>query len=53
VGFDEATEEAVEKTEMAVSEINARVNEQMTAINDRLYDLEKVVFKDGEADTSG
>jgi hypothetical protein len=39
VGFDEATEDAVEKAEKVVTELNARLNAQMTAINERLYDL--------------
>jgi hypothetical protein len=34
----------------AIGELNLRVNEQMTTLNDRLYDLEKVVFKNGSTD---
>jgi len=50
VKFGEATGEAVGEVETVVREINARVSEQMTTINDRLYDLEKVVFKDDDPD---
>lgn len=34
-------------TQKALGELNLRVDEQMTTLNDRLYDLEKVVFKNG------
>jgi hypothetical protein len=30
----------------AVAQVNERMNEQVDAINDRLYDLEKAVFKE-------
>jgi hypothetical protein len=53
VGFDAATEDAVEKIETVVTKVNDRVNDQMLAINDRLYDLEKIVFKDDKADREG
>jgi hypothetical protein len=32
----------------AVAQVNERMNDQIDAINDRLYDLEKVVFKEGD-----
>lgn len=34
----------------ALGELNRRVNDQMTTLNERLYDLEKVVFKNGSTD---
>ncbi len=42
-----------EAAEQAVAELNTRVDDQMTTLNDRLYDLEKVVFKDGATDADG
>ncbi len=39
-----------EAAEQAVAELNTRVDDQMTTLNDRLYDLEKVVFKDASTD---
>jgi hypothetical protein len=51
--FEEATGDAVEKAEKAVSEVNTRVSDQMTTVNDRLYDLEKVVLKEDDADEKG
>jgi len=53
VKFGEATGEAVEKVEKVVGEVNTRVSEQMTTVNDRLYDLEKVVLKEDNADEKG
>jgi type VI protein secretion system component VasK len=34
----------------AVAEINERMNEQIATINDRLFDVEKVVFKEADDD---
>jgi hypothetical protein len=39
-------------TKKALAEINSRVTDQMGTLNDRLYDLEKVVFKNGSMDSS-
>jgi hypothetical protein len=40
----------LDATTKAVAELNHRVDDQMKTLNDRLYDLEKVVFKNGSAD---
>ena len=37
-------------TRKAVAELNSRVDDQMKTLNERLYDLEKVVFKERPAD---
>src|SRR5437764_460960 len=37
-------------TKRALGQLNDRVTNQMETINDRLYDLEKAVFKDGKDD---
>lgn len=37
-------------TKKVLGELNRRVTEQMDTLNDRLYDLEKVVFKNGPTD---
>jgi len=37
-------------TKRALRELNHRVDDQMTTLNNRLYDLEKIVFKDGSTD---
>jgi hypothetical protein len=34
----------------ALTELNQRVDDQMTTLNERLYDLEKVVFKNDSTD---
>jgi hypothetical protein len=40
-----------EATQQALAELNTRVDDQMTTLNDRLYDLERVVFKNASTDT--
>lgn len=47
VGFETA-----QAAQQALAELNTRVDDQMTTLNDRLYDLEKVVFKDASTDTN-
>jgi len=39
-------------TTRAVTELNRRVDDHMTTLNERLYDLEKVVFKNGSTDAN-
>jgi hypothetical protein len=42
-----------EATQQALAELNTRVDDQMTTLNDRLYDLENAVFKNDSTDADG
>lgn len=42
-----------EATQQALAELNTRVDDQMTTLNDRLYDLERVVFKNASTEANG
>ena len=33
---------------LAVDQVNERMNDQVKTINDRLYDIERALFKDGD-----
>lgn len=40
-------------TKRALAELNKRVDDQMKTLNGRLYDLEKVIFKNGSTEADG